>query len=66
MKENRQQIKQAVEKILNKKIISEDACEWDSLDAVEISVGLEKEFSKPIPDDILFLSLKEIYNFYEI
>jgi acyl carrier protein len=66
----RQQIINEVEKILGIKVTNEskntDFTEWDSLGTVQLAAGLESKLGVPIPDDVYFFSMKEIFDFYGI
>ena len=44
----------------------QDFIEWDSLGYVKILAHLEQNSSKTIPDDLIFLSVIDILDFYEI
>lgn len=51
---------------INEDSKNEDFYEWDSLGSVVLMSGLEEEFGKAIPDDIIFFSVKDIIEFYGI
>jgi acyl carrier protein len=64
----KQQIISEVEKILGIKVAVDskntDFSEWDSLGIVQLAAGLESKLGIPIPDDVYFFSMKEIFDFY--